>query len=108
MQGPESDYDRGETIAKYIYAPVMRSHRITVEQMAILEPTMAETCAISLIGALRECLDEAVTRGDSAMTELLLKHGAGIDTTDRYADTVLHVAAMAGDLPGRLPSFSTP
>ncbi len=63
MQGPECDYARGEAIATYIYAPVMRSHRITVEQMAILEPTMAETCAIPLISALRECLDEAIKRG---------------------------------------------
>lgn len=63
LQGPDADYARGETIARYIYAPVMRSHRITVEQMAILEPTMAETCAIPLLRALRESLDEAVARG---------------------------------------------
>src|SRR5690606_23648785 len=34
MQGPEEAYALGEEIAKIIWAPVMRSHRITVEQMA--------------------------------------------------------------------------
>ena len=38
MQGPESDYRRGEDVAKTIWAPVMRSHRLTVEQLALLEP----------------------------------------------------------------------
>jgi prephenate dehydrogenase len=43
MQGPEADYAVGEEIAKIIYAPILRSHRITVEQMAILEPGLSET-----------------------------------------------------------------
>ena len=63
MQGPEEHYGIGEELAKEFYGPVTRSHRITVEQMAILEPTMAETCGISLIKALREVLEEAVRRG---------------------------------------------
>jgi hypothetical protein len=40
-----------------------RSHRITVEQMAILEPTMAEVCGIALVSALREAMEEAIRRG---------------------------------------------
>lgn len=63
MQGSEEHYQLGERIARDIYAPVTRSHRVTVEQMAILEPTMAETCSIALITALREVLEEAVRRG---------------------------------------------
>lgn len=63
MQGPEEHYALGERIARDFYAPVTRSHRITVEQMAILEPTMAETCSIALILALREVLEETVRRG---------------------------------------------
>lgn len=63
MQGPEAHYDLGETLARQFYGPVTRSHRITVEQMAILEPTMAETCGIALVLALREALEEAVRRG---------------------------------------------
>jgi len=63
MQGTEENYALGERIARDIYAPVTRSHRITVEQMAILEPTMAETVAICLITTLREAMEEAVRRG---------------------------------------------
>jgi D-apionate oxidoisomerase len=63
MQGPEEYYTKGEEIAKNMYAPVMRSHRITVEQMAMLEPTMAETISSMLVTVLGEALDEAVKRG---------------------------------------------
>lgn len=63
MHGTEEHYALGERIAKDIYAPVTRSHRITVEQMAILEPAMAETIGICLVMALREALEEAVKRG---------------------------------------------
>lgn len=63
MQGPEEHYTLGERVARDFYAPVTRSHRVTVEQMAILEPTMAETCGIALVTALREVLEETVRRG---------------------------------------------
>jgi hypothetical protein len=63
MQGPEEHYAIGEALARQFYGPVTRSHRITVEQMAILEPTMAETCGIALVRALREVLEQAVRRG---------------------------------------------
>jgi len=63
MQGPEEDYARGEQLARAIYAPVTRAHRVTVEQMAILEPAMAETVAIGLVMTLREALEEAVRKG---------------------------------------------
>lgn len=63
MQGPEEHYSLGESLAKEFYGPVTRSHRITVEQMAILEPAMAETCGIALVRALREVMEEAIRRG---------------------------------------------
>ncbi len=63
MQGPEEHYALGEKIARDFYAPVTRSHRMTVEQMAILEPTMAETCGIALLIELREAMEEAIRRG---------------------------------------------
>jgi D-apionate oxidoisomerase len=63
MQGPEEHYAVGEQIARDIFGPVSRAHRITVEQMAILEPAMAETIGICLVMALREALEEAVRRG---------------------------------------------
>jgi D-apionate oxidoisomerase len=63
LRGPEEDYALGEEIAKTMFAPTMRAHRITVEHMAILEPALAETVSGTLLMALREALDEAVRRG---------------------------------------------
>lgn len=63
MQGPEEDYARGERIAKAMWAPVSRSHRISVEQMAILEPALAETVSITLLRAIHEAMEEAIARG---------------------------------------------
>ena len=53
----------GEEIAKMIWAPVMRSHRVTVEQMAMLEPALAETVCASLLEVMREGVDEVARRG---------------------------------------------
>ncbi len=63
MQGPEDQYLVGEKIAKTIYAPVGRSHRVTVEQMALLEPGLSETVCASLLTVMREAMDEVVRRG---------------------------------------------
>ena len=63
LQGPEEHYALGEEIAMTMFAPTMRAHRITVEQMAILEPALSETVSGTLLMALREALDEAVRRG---------------------------------------------
>jgi D-apionate oxidoisomerase len=76
MQGPESDYARGEEVARTIWAPILRSHRLTVEQMALLEPGLAETTCGSLLDVLREALDEVVRRGvpHEAARDFLLGH----------------------------------
>ena len=41
--GTERDYELGVELTKLIYKPVIRIHRVTVEQMAILEPALVET-----------------------------------------------------------------
>jgi hypothetical protein len=76
MQGPESAYAVGEEIAKVIWAPVMRSHRVTVEQMALLEPGLSETVAATLLVVMREAMDEVVARGvpKEAARDFLLGH----------------------------------
>jgi D-apionate oxidoisomerase len=76
MQGPEEDYAKGEAIAKTIWAPVMRSHRVTVEQLAMLEPALAETMCASLLEVMREGVDEVVRRGvdRQAAMDFLLGH----------------------------------
>lgn len=76
MQGPEEHYALGEEIARIIWAPVMRSHRITVEQMAMLEPGLSETLCASLLVVMREAMDEVVARGvpKEAARDFLLGH----------------------------------
>ncbi len=76
MQGPESDYKRGEDVAKTIWAPVMRSHRLTVDQLALLEPGLAETVVASLLDVMREAMDEVVRKGvpQEAARDFLLGH----------------------------------
>jgi len=63
IQGPESAYAIGEKVAVEMYAPVMNSYRVTIEQMAILEPALSETTAATLVVAMKEAMDEAIRRG---------------------------------------------
>ncbi len=63
MQGPEEHYAVGEAIARVIWAPILRSHRVTVEQMALLEPGLSETMCATLLAAMKQGMDEVVRRG---------------------------------------------
>ena len=63
MRGPDENYELAEDVAKRMYAPVMRSHRATVDQMAILEPVLSETITATCLTVIREATDEAVKRG---------------------------------------------
>ena len=76
MQGPEAHYAMGEALARAIWAPVMRSHRVTVDQMAILEPGLSETVCATLLDAMREAMEEAIRRGvpREAARDFLLGH----------------------------------
>ncbi|WP_191059421.1 phosphogluconate dehydrogenase C-terminal domain-containing protein [Geminicoccus harenae] len=76
MQGPEEHYAVGEAVAKTIWKPVMRSHRVTVEQMAILEPGLSETVCATLLVVMREAMEEAIARGvpAEAARDFLLGH----------------------------------
>ncbi len=76
MQGPEDHYALGEKVGRAIYAPVARSHRVTVEQMALLEPGLSETVCASLLDVMREAMDEVVRRGvpKEAARDFLLGH----------------------------------
>lgn len=76
MQGPEADYARGEALCRRMFAPVSNVHRVTVEQMALLEPAMAETVALTCITVIREAVDEVIARGvpAEAATDFILGH----------------------------------
>lgn len=79
--GPEEDYAKGEALAKAMYsndeAPILGSHRITVEQMAILEPALVETFSAALISAIREAYEKVVNEmgvPKEAAWEFLMGH----------------------------------
>ena len=76
MQGTESDYEIGEALSRQMFAPVMNAYRVTVEQMAILEPALSETVAATCMTIIREAVDEAVKRGvpEEAAREFILGH----------------------------------
>jgi hypothetical protein len=76
MRGNEDDYALGEAIARAMYAPVMNAHRITVEQMALLEPALVETTTATCITILKEAMDEVIRRGvpAAAARDFLLGH----------------------------------
>jgi hypothetical protein len=76
VQGPESDYAKGEALSAAYFSPILRSHRVTLEQMAILEPAMSETCSATFVVAMKEAMDEAIKRGvpPEAAKDFLLGH----------------------------------
>lgn len=76
MQGPEDDYAKAEAIIRVMFAPVMNVHRITVEQMALLEPAMAETVVLTCIMIAKEAMEEVIARGvpAEAARDFLMGH----------------------------------
>lgn len=74
--GPDDDYQKGEQLARAMYAPVLNSYRVTVEQMAILEPALVETVSATLVTAMKEALDVAVDMGvpEEAAREFFFGH----------------------------------
>jgi len=76
MQGPATDYDLGEQVAKTMYAPVSKAFKITMEQMALLEPALVETLSSSCLDLVREGMEEIIARGvpREAAREFLMGH----------------------------------
>jgi len=76
MQGPDGDYDLGESVAKAMYAPVSKAFKITMEQMALLEPALVETLSSSCLDLVREGMEEIIARGvpREAAREFLMGH----------------------------------
>jgi hypothetical protein len=59
-----------------MYAPIDRTHRITLEQMAILEPAMVETLAQTCMEAVKEGYEKIVSLGvpEAAARDFVLGH----------------------------------
>jgi pyrroline-5-carboxylate reductase len=63
MNGNDEDYQRAEAVIRAFFAPVTKTHRITVRDMALLEPVLSETVAATCITIIREAMDECVRMG---------------------------------------------
>lgn len=61
--GREEAVGPAESYLRVAWKPVRHAHRITVEQMAILEPAMAEVVAASAAVLMKEAMEEAVRAG---------------------------------------------
>jgi hypothetical protein len=62
-QGDEDAYRRAEVLCREMFAPVNHAYRVTVEQMALLEPAMSEVCAATAAKLMKDAMDEAIARG---------------------------------------------
>jgi hypothetical protein len=76
MHGSEEQYKLGEKIAQDMYAPIKETYRITLEQMAILEPAMVETLAQTCMEVVKEGFDRIVELGvpEAAARDFVLGH----------------------------------
>jgi hypothetical protein len=74
--GSESDYALGDAVARCIFGPVMRAHRLTIEQMALLEPALAESISATCMVMVREAMCDVIKMGvpEQAALDFLLGH----------------------------------
>jgi D-apionate oxidoisomerase len=76
LQGKEEMFNNAEEVCIKMFAPVVKCHRITVDQMALLEPAAAEVVIAAAATLMKEALDEVVKRGvpEAAAKSFLLGH----------------------------------
>jgi len=76
MYGSEDQYRLGEKISQDMYGPVDKTYRVTLEQMAILEPAMVETLAQTCMEVVKEGFDKIVEKGvpKDAARDFVLGH----------------------------------
>ncbi|MBE0698323.1 MAG: semialdehyde dehydrogenase [Anaerolineaceae bacterium] len=92
MQGPESDYAVGEAVVRAIFFPVMNIYRVTVEQMAILEPALSETVVLTCMVVITEAIQEAINHGvpPEAARQFILGHmNVNVGILFKYIDAEL-------------------
>lgn len=103
LQGSDADYDRGVALCTALFHPVIKAHRVSVEQMAILEPALVETTSAAAVMMIKEGLDEAVRRGVPAeaaraflMGHINIQLAITFGEVDaRYSDGALKMLAEA-------------
>jgi prephenate dehydrogenase len=75
-QGKEELFEKAQQVCIDMFAPVVNCYRITVEQMALLEPAAAEVVIAAAAVLMKESYDEVVKRGvpEEAARSFLLGH----------------------------------
>ena len=58
MQGPEEHYALGEEICRAMWSPIITAHRVSTEQLAILEPGLSEMIAMPFVDTMVEAVEE--------------------------------------------------
>ena len=76
MWGAESYYELGLAVSTAMYAPVSRAHRVSLDQMAMLEPALVETLAQTCMEVVKEGHDRLVAAGvpKDAVRDFVLGH----------------------------------
>jgi D-apionate oxidoisomerase len=61
--GREEHFADADELCRRMFGPVLKSHRVTVRDMAILEPAAAEVVVAGAATLMREAVEEAIRRG---------------------------------------------
>jgi hypothetical protein len=90
IQGSDSDYKKGEKLARIMYAPVITAHRISIWHMGILEPALSETFGAAMVTIMKEAVDTVVEKAvpKEAAYDFFLGH------------INIELALLFGQLPG--------
>jgi hypothetical protein len=74
--GEEQHAERVERLACEMFAPVSACHRITVDQMALLEPALSETLTNGCLAVIKEGLGRVIDAGvpEAAARDFLMGH----------------------------------
>jgi D-apionate oxidoisomerase len=74
--GDDGQLDKVEQLAMAMFAPITDSHRITVEQMAMLEPALSETLANGCVAIIKEGMHRVIDAGvpEAATRAFLMGH----------------------------------
>ena len=74
--GDDERADQAEQLARDMFAPISASHRITVDQMALLEPALSETLTNGCIAVIKEGMERVIAAGvpEAAVRDFLMGH----------------------------------
>jgi hypothetical protein len=74
--GDEAKADAVEGVVRDMFAPISAAHRITVQQMAMLEPALTETLANGCVAIIHEGMERVIAAGvpEEATRDFLMGH----------------------------------